>query len=766
MMDTGKWQLRPDAIISADLGRLKQDRRVLALLARAGIQSYEEALSFLDPSFYVPTSAYELPDMEIALIRILQAVDAKEPILVWGDFDVDGITSTALLIEVLRAIGGDVQYTIPLRAEEGHGVHIPRAMKWIEQGIRLVITVDTGISAHAAIDVFRNSGVMVIVTDHHQLPETLPNALANVNPQRLSKDHPLHLLSGAGVAYKLAEAICGRTKRLELLPAALELAAIGLIADVVPLLRENRYLVQVGLENLRKTARQGIKALSHVAKLAPDLLDEEDIAFQLAPRLNALGRLADASDGVELLITRDAAQAAILANQVDALNVKRRAMTQQVVKGAEAILAARADIADSSVLVIAHEAWPAGVLGLAASQLAEKYQKPTLIIKSQPNGIAKGSARSVEGININLLLNSHSHLLNQWGGHDMAAGFTLQTGLIEDLRLALSRAVRMQGVPTKGNILEVDMLLPVGEGELGAELLRRLRPFGAGFPKPLFLAPRVTILKEGAIGREGQHLKIVVQDDELARPQSVLMWNTEQPDRIGQKVDLAYRLRVRDDGFEYLGEQLFEREDSPMSESVSYRPLIQDWRGLSQGEIEERLLHLSTDGILVEVWREGQSLGEGVRGLDMLSRADVLVVWHAPPNREWLKVAIERVKPREIAMVGRDCEFDEIGLFCTALIGAVKFAVAKREGKLDIDQLASRLGHTRKIVEIGLSYLVAVGRIGLIQDTGDNRVVLIEGEAQTSKEASEKYLALKRELAEIVAFRQFIKTADVTRLLG
>jgi len=435
------WRLRPDTPIPSDLARLKQDRRVLQLLVRAGIQTAEDALAFTDSSYYRPTSAYELPDMEVALSRTLDAIERGESILVWGDFDVDGITSTSLLVEVLRGVGAMVEYTIPTRLEEGHGVHIPRAMLWVERGIKLMITVDTGISAHEAIDALKAAGVDVIVTDHHQLPEMLPNAVANVNPQRLAADHPLRLMSGAGVAYKFAEAICGRLNRTDLLPAALELAAIGLIADVVPLLRENRYLVQTGLAQLRRTQRQGIKALCHVAKLTPHTLDEEDVAFQIAPRLNALGRLADAIEGVELLTTTDPARGAMLANQVDALNVKRRTLTQQVVKGAEAMLVSRPDIADSSVLVLSHDSWPAGVLGLAASQLAEKYGKPALVIKTTKGELARGSARSVEGVNVNALLNSHSHLLRQSGGHDMAAGFTLEAGLIEDLRLALSSKV-------------------------------------------------------------------------------------------------------------------------------------------------------------------------------------------------------------------------------------------------------------------------------------------------------------------------------------
>lgn len=757
------WRLRPDVPISADLARLRLDRRLLMILARAGIQTYDEALAFLDASYYRQTSAYELPDIEGALTRILRALDDQEPILVWGDFDVDGITATSLLIEALRATGAQVDYTIPLRADEGHGVHVPRAMRWVERGIKLVITVDTGISAHTAIDAFNAAGIDVIVTDHHQLPEHLPNALANVNPQRLPNDHPLHLLSGAGVAYKLVEALCGRLNRLDLLPAALELAAIGLIADVVPLLRENRYLVQIGLLQLRRTTRQGIKALCHVAKLAPDLLDEEAVAFQIAPRLNALGRLADASDGVELLTTQDPAQAAILANQVDALNVKRRAMTQQVVKGAEAIIAARPEIADSSVLVVAHDSWPPGVLGLAASQLVEKYQKPALVIRTAKDDLARGSARSIEGINVNALLNSHSHLLAQWGGHDMAAGFALQTGLIDDLRLALSRAVRVNGIPPQSDVLDVDVLLPIGEGEVGAELLKRLAPFGAGFPKPVFLAQNVTILKESSIGREGQHLKLTVQEGENT-PQAVLMWNTEASGWADRRVDIAYRLHVRDSGLEIIGEQLFEREDSPPEPIITLSYNIWDWRGLHVGDVNSRIADLEAQGNKVEQWREGQTASDHLQSRLQLETADILVVWHLPPSRQLLQHALERVKPHHVAIVGIPCAFDELTVFIQAVLGAVRFAESKQQGHLQVDRLAGRVGHTNALISLALNWLVADGKITGTDMGASWMVGLIEGVSQP-KIAAKLLTTLKAGLGEAKAFRQFLSKADLTKIL-
>lgn len=757
MSDEKGWRLRPAVAVSDDIKAMGLPAWVAQLLARAGVSRVGEARAFLTPERYTPTPADALPDMAAAVARIVKAVEVGEKILIWGDFDVDGITATSILLEALQSVGGVVDYAIPSRLDEGHGVHIPRAMGWVEGGIGLMVTVDTGISAHEAIDAVQAAGVDVVVTDHHQLPEVLPRALANVNPQRLPDGHPLGLLSGAGVAYKLAEVLCARLGRSDVLPSLLELAAVGLIADVVPLVRENRYLVQMGLRQLRLSQRQGIKALCHVAKLQPDGLDEEDVAFQIAPRLNALGRLADATEGVELLTTTDAVRATVLANRVDALNVKRRTLTQQVIQGAEAILAANPNIADSSVLVVAHESWPAGVLGLAASQLAEKYGKPALVIRRAEGEPARGSARSVDGVNINALLNSHSQYLLTWGGHDLAAGFSLDVKHIDDLRWALSRSVRELGKVNKTEMpLEVDLVLSRLADGATLDWLARLAPFGSAFPRPVLMGEGVKLMREGTIGRDRRHIKLVVEDGE--RSQEVLMWNAEPTGWAGRRVDLAYTVRPREVGGEYIAKAVFESAaaaDGEQAADEGARTTYLDWRGWDDAAISVAVKDWQAQGIRVEVWREGQSSnGEG-KGRDDLGSADVLVIIHAPNNRRAFDMAVERVGAGTVAVVGREGAFDSILALGQAVLGAVKFAEGKTSGVIDVERLAARVGHSAETLVLCLRWLAAEGRIRLEINGKVTRVSLSGGVRSDEAEIGRLRDLLEDALAEVVAFRRF-----------
>lgn len=758
MSDEKGWRLRPAVAVSDDIKAMGVPAWVAQLLARAGVSRAEEARAFLTPERYAPTPADALPDMAAAVARIVKAVESGEKILIWGDFDVDGITAASILLEALRAVGGVVDYTIPSRLDEGHGVHIPRAMTWVERGIGLIVTVDTGISAHEAIDAVQAAGVDVVVTDHHQLPEVLPGALANVNPQRLPDGHPLGLLSGAGVAYKLAEVLCARLGRSDVLPSLLELAAVGLIADVVPLVRENRYLVQMGLRQLRLSQRQGVKALCHVAKLQPDLLDEEDVAFQIAPRLNALGRLADAAEGVELLTTTDAVRATVLANRVDALNVKRRTLTQQVIQGAEALLAARPEIADSSVLVVAHESWPAGVLGLAASQLAEKYGKPTLVIRRAEGEPARGSARSVEGVNINALLNSHSQYLLTWGGHDLAAGFSLNAKHIDDLRWALSRSVRELGTVNKTEMaLEVDLALPGLADGVTLDWLARLAPFGSAFPRPVLMGEGVKLLREGTIGRDRRHLKLVVEDGDQS--QEVLMWNAEPTGWAGRRVDLAYTVRPREIGGEYIAKAVFESSaaDAETAADEVSRTVYLDWRGWDDAAVSAAIKDWQAQGIRVEVWREGQAANGDGKGRGDLGAADVLVIIHAPHSRRAFDMAIERVGAGTIAVVGREGAFDSVSALGQTVLGAVKFAEGKTSGVMDVERLAARVGHAAETVALCLRWLAAEGRIRLEIKGKVMRASLSSGVRSDEGEVGRLKALLEDALAEVAAFRRFFQ---------
>ncbi len=327
------------------------------------------------------------PDIEKATQRINLAIRSHETVCVWGDFDVDGQTSTTLLVQTLQSLGANVTYYIPIRGKESHGVHIASLEPIIDNGIKLIVTCDTGITAHEAIDYANSCGVDVLVTDHHDLGATLPKAKAIVNPKLLSPEHPLANLAGVGVAYKLAEALITNYE-LRITPAdLLDLVALGLIADVALLKGETRSLAQKGIQKLRETNRLGLKAMAELSSTNLETLTEETIGFTFAPRLNALGRLSDANPAVELLMTDNPARARVLAAQIEGLNAQRRLLTSQIHEAAEAQLREHPELLTEPAIVLSHPNWPGGVVGIVANRLVDRYHKPAFLLTESEDGI-------------------------------------------------------------------------------------------------------------------------------------------------------------------------------------------------------------------------------------------------------------------------------------------------------------------------------------------------------------------------------------------
>ena len=387
------------------------------ILSQRGITDLSTARAFLDPNAYTPSPPEALPGMITACQRIERAIRQGETICVWGDFDVDGQTATTLLVEALRGLGAKVLYHIPVRARESHGVNVEALEPLLDAAnaagtaAGLLLTCDTGITANEALEYARARGVDVIITDHHDLPETLPDANVILNPRLLPEGHALTGLPGVGVAYKLAEALYQQAGRAEEAQNFLDLVALGIVADLALQTGDTRYLLQRGLPALRQTQRTGLQVMFELAGLQPAFLTEEHIGFVLGPRLNALGRLDDANPAVELLTTADAGRARVLATHLEGLNARRRLLTAQVLKGALEQIEKDPSLLEQAALVLAHPEWPAGVIGIVASELAERYNRPTILLSAPPGQPARGSARSIEGVNITAAIASQKALL-------------------------------------------------------------------------------------------------------------------------------------------------------------------------------------------------------------------------------------------------------------------------------------------------------------------------------------------------------------------
>jgi single-stranded-DNA-specific exonuclease len=740
---------------------------VAATLVRRGITTPAAARAFLDPSYYTPAPPAELPDLLPAAERVESAIRRGERIAVWGDFDVDGQTATALLLDVLRKLGADAVYHIPRRMPEGHGVKIPALEKLLAQGVGLLITCDTGVADHQAVLYAQQHGVDVIITDHHDLPAELPPAFAVVEPKRLAQGHPLYELAGVGCAFKLAEELYGRaglegdTERL------LDLVALGTVVDVAVLSGDNRYLVQRGLAILRRAGRIGLLALSEAAELRPAGLSEEHLAFHLGPRLNALGRLDDARAGVELLTTGDLARARILAAQLEGLNDQRRLISSQMLAAAQEQLAADPTLLDYEALVLAHPAWHPGVVGVIAGRLAELYRRPAVVIAIPGDGPGRGSARSVPGCDIHAALASQSELLTAFGGHPMAAGLLIEPELIPRFRRGLSRAVaglwdRAAQPPT----LPIDAYMPLDalSLELVAEI-ERLAPFGPGNP-PLLLASRnLTLLSQATLGRGGEHLRLTVKDEQ-EKTQTVIWWQGAGQPLLQGRFDLAYTARASD----FRGEQRLqlewiayrEREPVVLEREVPAIKVL-DYRALSNSLLVlEGLLRREA----VQVWVEGAvppaPPGKGRRSLEP---APALAIWTAPPGPAVLAGALERAAPATVYLFGLDPGLDRPRAFLERLAGLVKHALSTHGGRVELAALAEELAHREETVRLGLRWLAARGQIAMT-DEAEGVVVLAPGAGESGPELSQAEERLRQALAETAAYRRYFATAPPETLLS
>jgi single-stranded-DNA-specific exonuclease len=493
-----RWELLPTPPqFNLELSR-EYGKYAAKVMALRGLHTWEQAQAFVDPEHYSPTPPASLPDLERAVARLLQAREREETLCIWGDFDCDGVTSTSLLLSALQPLGFRVQFSIPLRSTEGHGLNPQRLQQVLAQGCQVILTVDCGVGNAAEIAMAQVQGVDVIVTDHHMLPDPLPAAYAVVNPLRLPAEHPLRFLPGVGVAYKLAEALY-QALGIPGVEQHLDLVAVGIVADVAVLQRECRYLVQRGLPVLASTQRPGLRAL--LAQVSNGQLQRsptaQDIAFRIAPKLNVIGRLEDASLAVELLTTSDPERAQALVQRFVALDEERRQLTQQVIQEASQQVESL-DLTREGAIVLAEAGWNPGVLGIAAARLVEQYRCPTVLIaKDEATGLGHGSGRSLPGVNLVEAIEAVRPLLRRGGGHPMAAGIQVDLACLAAVQLALQRELAARVSPDQqARALAVEIILDwellVSQDRDGvAELdevyrqLQLLQPFGhAQWPPP------------------------------------------------------------------------------------------------------------------------------------------------------------------------------------------------------------------------------------------------------------------------------------------
>jgi len=739
---------------------------VAETLYRRGYRSMAEAKAFLDPDAYQPTSAEELPDFDHACQLLIEAIQNKKEILIWGDFDVDGQTATTTLFEALGELGAKVIYHVPVRGRESHGISRSVLNEYLQNGFGLFLTCDTGNTEYENIAHLRNEGIPVIVTDHHTLGEYLPPANAVVNPQRLSSDHPLRTLPGVGVAYKLIEGLFDRIGRSFDAGHFMELAALGIVADVAELRGDTRYLLQLGLSSLRQTRRVGLQVLYQYANLNPQHLTEDHIGFQIAPRMNAIGRLADANVMVEFLTTEDQGRARVLATQIEAVNTRRRFATRQVDKAAESQLQNSLDDRHAPAIILHHPDWPGGVVGIVASRLVERYHKPTILLTG--NDPVHGSARSVEGINITQTIASQSDLLNSFGGHPMAAGLSLPASHLLAFKKSFFHAIEEQAqelvpvpeieINTKLRLDEIDM-------ELVTEF-NRLAPFGPGNPALHFLIEELAVISTKQVGSEGEHRQVTAEDQTGNRI-ALIWWNGGDEPLPEANFDLVCALSQSDykGSLQVSASWVDWRLSEQGQELVAQRQLeIIDMRQAANPVMALRELIDTYPEALI--WSEGESLQiQGGKGRHELEQSKTLILWSTPPSQEVLHEVIRKVMPSHIVVFAVHPKPDTSKGITQRLAGLAKYLINHEGGVTTLERIASACASDPETIRVGLQYWQAMGK--LLVRFEEESVHLSFGYKPPDPPSIEIYdSVLKSLIDESKAYREYFRKGTLTQFLN
>ncbi|MBU6452342.1 MAG: single-stranded-DNA-specific exonuclease RecJ [Cyanobacteria bacterium REEB67] len=820
------WVFPDSALPTADLVEVCGGSQLLAgVLQRRGFGTAAAISEFLDESLYVATAPHELPNVDKAVARIAEAISLGQQITVYGDYDVDGITGTSVLLTVLKALEAKVDFYIPNRATEGYGLNL-KAVSVLasKHRTKLIITCDCGVSNFAEINLAKSLGVDSLVLDHHTMPEMLPPAVAVVHPKLLAEDHPLFHLPGVGVAYKVCEALLTRFGKEEEIAKLLDYVTLGMIADLVPLVKENRYLVKIGLPALVGSPRPGIRALlTQVAGKE----DTDLVGFGLAPRINAVGRLSDAKFAVELLTTDDTARADQLAIQMQRDNARRQELCEKVYQEAEAMVLTRCDLNVDKAIAIYAEGWHHGVVGIVASRLVERFQRPVFIgeLDSEEN-MVRGSARGVDQIDLYEVLKANEHLLYKWGGHKMAAGFAIELDKAEAATRGIVAACgRMLGGQPLSMKLEIDAIANGATLDLSTvKDLNRMAPFGMANKKPVLYMEKGVVTSTRLLGKEGKHHRVIVQELGSGREFESVMWNSKN--RVpadGDQIDIVFnpdintykgvdRLQLvlldwRRHGYKEMpledlqaaaldaGSEQSKQNFDPAAAGAGAgngkdggrdagdkgrRPIAASTGGESPTAVKFVFKDLRSFAANAEVVKKAQAklgkdllvFGEScgrVDGIDFVDRTQVsekdhLLLWQFPPTLKNLQDLIKQSKATNLYMVGcQDDDLEEPAFFLKRLLGLVRFAINQREGQVEGDKLAALLGASKMSVALALTALKKVHWIDWFSENGMLYLDML-GQPMESVEDTQEYKQLAASLDQVKKFRQWCQECSMNEL--
>jgi single-stranded-DNA-specific exonuclease len=737
------------------------------VLYRRGFTSLNKILPFLHEECYNPASPFDFPQMADTMSCIKQAIFEGKIFGIWGDFDVDGQTATALLVKTLRILNAKVEYHVPIRAKESHGITIPYLESFLSKGIQILITCDTGITAHEAIIYARQKGVTVIITDHHTLAETLPDANFIIHPHLLPEDHPARPLCGVGAAFELSSALLDDPEFSHQTVEFLDLVTLGTIADLASLTGDNRYFVQRGLKNIRSKPSSLLQEIFTITETDPDGIDEEDISFTIAPRLNALGRLGDANPAVEMLLSNNPDECRMFVSQIEAMNAKRKFTTDQVFKAAYAQVENNLELQKKSVLILSHPEWPGGIVGIVASRLVDVYHKPSLVISSPSGELARGSARSIDGVDITACLAENHELLTTFGGHPMAAGFSLSSENLEEFRSAMEQTVEklVLTTPLAENI-QIDAFVDIPDISIEMiEQLDQLAPFGSGNPPLIFACQNLTIAKHTPLGRNGEHAQFFIMD-ENGNQVRVIRWQAGSLQIPDSAFDLAFSLRISE----------FKVVRTPQLEWIDARPIkvsntdsaahsiieILDFRLDNKAGLDWIDDHINQNML---IWSEGsnQKILPG-KGRDQVTPAEILVIAGSPPDREVMNQVIEKVSPHQVLLLELTSNNDDPKEFLKILLGMMKYAINHKNQQINLSDVEQVTGQNTKSVRLGLELIQARG-LYTFEEVAIRHFRISSAGVADMKTAENLQSQLLHALNETHAFRLYYQRVNLENLI-
>ena len=545
MIYNKKWTLKHKGKIKeSNLSeKINISPEISQILNNRGINDEKDAEIFMNPSLEYLRDPFLMKDMKKATDRIKKAIKNKERIYIYGDYDVDGVSSTSVLYLYFKSIGYEVKYYIPNRLEEGYGLNEDAIRKIYDDGCDLIITVDCGITSVQEVDLANKLGIDVIITDHHECQSDIPNALAIVNPKQEDCNYPFDMLCGCGVAFKIIQALTDKEEFKRTMFDYLEIVTLATICDIVPLIDENRIIVKNGLKLMKKGKNLGLRELIKICGIETEKIGSSHIGFSVGPRINASGRLGYSYLGVQLFTTDLEEEAREIANILETKNIERQMIESKMYKEAEEIIKSNERFNDDKVLVIAKEGWQHGVIGIVASKLTEKYYKPTILLTIEGDE-ATGSARSIKGFSIFDALVSCKELMNKFGGHEQAAGLSLNRENIEALRTKVNEIADYN--LTQDDLVEnINVEYELAEESATLDLvedLHKLEPFGLSNPSPRFIMRDLLLTNIYMMGKNKQHLKLIVENEKSYECVGFNMAHLAENLQVGDKIDILFQV--------------------------------------------------------------------------------------------------------------------------------------------------------------------------------------------------------------------------------